>query len=281
MAASVKNYAKANPHSMGAWSKDSRSCVASMSEGDFYSSEQSVSVEKTGLFRIEFLNREKNVRVLKDNIAVNKGDIVDSAVMSARALDQFFADEMATAKESGLLLSLHLKATMMKISDPIIFGHAIKTYFADVFKKHENVFSTLGITPNNGLADLYTKIESLKPEVREEIKRDIDDCYRRGAELAMVDSDRGITNFHVPSDVIIDASMPACIRNSGKMWGRDGTLKDTKALIPDRCYAGIYREAIEFCKKYGAFDPTRMGSVSNVGLMAKKSGRVWLPRQDI
>ena len=271
VAAAVKNDAKANPHSMGAWSKDSRTCVSSMSEGDFYSSEQSILVEKSDPLRIEFFGSEKEGRVFKDDIAVEEGDIVDSAVMSCQALNQFFATEIDRAKEEGMLLSLHLKATMMKISDPIIFGHAIKTYFKDVFEKYENVFTTLGIVPKNGLADLYARIKSLSPEDQAAIKRDIEACYDRGADLAMVDSDRGITNFHVPSDIIIDASMPACIRNSGKMWGRDGSARDTTALIPDRCYAGIYREVIEFCKEHGALDPTTMGSVSNMGLMAKKA----------
>ena len=271
VAASVKNTAKANPHSLGAWSKNSDTHVSSMSEGDFYSSEQSVLAEKSGSFRIEFFDKKKNPRVLKDNMVVGEGDIVDSAVMSRRLLIQFFSDEMCDARERGLLLSLHLKATMMKISDPIIFGCAVETYFKDVFETYESVFATLGITPRNGLVDLYAKIRSLAPDVREEIERDIQACYEKGPEPAMVDSDQGITNFHVPNDIIIDASIPACIKNSGKMWGRDGTLKDTKALVPDRCYAGIYQEVIDFCKNHGAFDPTTMGNVSNVGLMAKKA----------
>ena len=271
VASSVKNYARANPHSMGEWSKDSHTHVASMSEGDFYSSEQSILVEKAGSFRIEFFDKEKNSQILKDNLVTEEGDIVDSAVMNCHALRHFFADEMNKAVESDLLLSLHLKATMMKVSDPIIFGHAIETYFKSVFEKHEDTFATLEIVPRNGLADLYAKIESLPSDVQEEIKKDMEACYESGAELAMVDSNRGITNFHVSSDVIIDASMPACIRNSGKMWGRDGQLRDTKALIPDRCYAGIYQEVIDFCKKHGAFNPATMGSVSNIGLMAKKA----------
>ena len=271
VAASVKNYARQNPHSMGDWSKDSKTHVASLSEGDFYASEQSVPIEKNGSYRIAFLGRDKEERILKDNIPVEEGDIVDSAVMSKQHLCQFFADEMKKAKDEGVLLSLHLKATMMKVSDPIIFGHAIETYFSDVFKKHKNVFSTLGVVPRNGLAELYSKIELLEPTAREEIERDIESCCDRGPELAMVDSQKGITNFHVPSDIIVDASIPACIRNSGKMWGRKGDLQDTKALIPDRAYAGMYQEVIEFCKKHGAFDPTTMGSVANMGLMAKKA----------
>ena len=242
-----------------------------MSEGDFYSSEQSVLVEKSGSFRIEFLDKEKKSRIFRDDIATDEGDIVDSAVMSCRSLRQFLADEMLQAKESGVLLSIHLKATMMKISDPIIFGHAVEIYFKNIFEKYENVFTMLGIVPRNGLEDLYARIGSLPSKVQEEIRKDIGACYDKGPELAMVDSDRGITNLHVPSDIIIDASMPACIRNSGKMWGKDGTAKDTKALIPDRCYAGLYQEVIDFCKKYGEFDPATMGSVSNIGLMAKKA----------
>ena len=271
VAGSVKNYAKSNPHSMGAWSQDSRTHVSSMSEGDFYSSEQSILIDKSGSFRIEFVGSDKSIRILKDNVAMDEGDILDSAVMSCRALKQFFEKEMVEAKDSGILLSLHLKATMMKISDPIVFGHAIGTYFKSVFEEYGDVLMAHGFVPKNGLADLHTKIELLTPELQEDILRDIQACYDQGAELAMVDSERGITNFHVPSDVIIDASMPACIRNSGKMWGRDGKPKDTKALIPDRCYAGIYQEIIEFCKNHGAFNPSTMGSVSNIGLMAKKA----------
>ena len=271
VAISVKEYARQNPHSMGSWSKESKTHISSLAEGDFYSSEQSVSIERSGAYRIEFSGKDKQERILKDDIPVDEGDIVDSAVMSKELLCQFFADEMKKAKDERVLLSLHLKATMMKVSDPIIFGHAIETYFKDVFRKHENVFATLGIVPRNGLADLYRKIESLELAAREEIKKDIESCYAKGPELAMVDSDKGITNFHVPSDVIIDASMPACIRNSGKMWGRRGDLQDTKALIPDRCYAGMYQEVINFCKQHGAFDPATMGSVANMGLMAKKA----------
>ena len=271
VALSVKNYARANPHYMGEWSKDSLTHVSSMSEGDFYSSEQSILIEKPGFFRIEFFEKDNEGQVLKDNLVMDEGDILDSSVMSCRSLCQFFADEMEEAKKSGVLFSLHLKATMMKISDPIIFGHGIETYFKNVFKKYDNIFATLGILPRNGLADLYAKIESLPSPVQEEIKRDMQACCEQGPALAMVDSDRGITNLHVSSDVIIDASMPACIRNSGKMWGKDGQLRDTKAVIPDRCYAGIYQEVIEFCKNNGALDPATMGSVSNIGLMAKKA----------
>ena len=271
VALSVKNYARENPHSMGEWSKDSRTHVASMSEGDFYSSEQSILIEKSDSFRIEFFDKEKKNRILKDNLLVEEGDIVDSAVMSCRSLRQFFADEMAQAKREGILLSLHLKATMMKVSDPIIFGHALEIYFKDVFEKYKNVFATLGVVPRNGLADLYVRIKSLSASVQDAIKKDIEACHDKGPDLAMVDSDRGITNFHVTSDVIIDASMPACIRNSGKMWGKDGKPHDTKALIPDRCYAGIYQEVLDFCKEQGAFNPATMGSVSNIGLMAGKA----------
>ena len=268
---SVKQYAKNNPHSMGAWQADSKTHVASMSEGDFYGSEKSVTIEKAGECRIELIADDGNITVLKEQTPLLAGEVIDASVMSKKALRVFLAEQINDAKSDNVLLSVHLKATMMKVSDPIIFGHAVSVYFQDVFDKHAAIFADLGVNANNGLGDLYTKIQSL-PEIQQQaIKADIQACYDIRPELAMVDSDKGITNLHVPSDVIIDASMPAAIRNSGQMWGSDGQLHDTKAIIPDRCYAGIYQETIDFCKKQGAFDPTTMGSVQNVGLMAQKA----------
>jgi len=268
---SVKQYAKNNPHSMGAWQADSKTHVASMSEGDFYGSEKSVTIEKAGECRIELIADDGNITVLKEQTPLLAGEVIDASVMSKKALRVFLAEQINDAKSDNVLLSVHLKATMMKVSDPIIFGHAVSVYFQDVFDKHAAIFADLGVNANNGLGDLYTKIQSL-PEIQQQaIKADIQACYDSRPELAMVDSDKGITNLHVPSDVIIDASMPAAIRNSGQMWGSDGQLHDTKAIIPDRCYAGIYQETIDFCKKQGAFDPTTMGSVQNVGLMAQKA----------
>lgn len=267
----VKNYAKANPHSMGAWSADSKSHVASMPDGDFYGSEQSVEITTAGDVRIEHVAADGTVTVLKEKTAVLEGEIIDSGVMSASKLRTFLAKEIEDAKAQDVLLSVHLKATMMKVSDPILFGHAVSVYFADVFEKHAATFDELGIDPNNGLGDLYAKLEGLDADKKAEIENDIKACYATRPELAMVNSDKGITNLHVPSDVIIDASMPAAIRTSGKMWGPDGQPKDTKAIIPDRSYSGVYQATIDFCKKNGAFDPTTMGSVPNVGLMAQKA----------
>lgn len=271
VAAPVKEYAKKNPHSMGKWSADSKSHVAHMDAGDFYGSEKSVTVPAATDVRIEHLNADGDVTVLKAKTSLQAGEIIDASVMSCNALREFYAREIEDAKKTGVMLSLHLKATMMKVSDPIMFGHAVSVYFKDVFAKHAAVFAQLGIDPNNGLGDLYAKIKNLPEAQRTEIEADIQACYKNGPALAMVDSDKGITNLHVPSDVIIDASMPAAIRSSGQMWGADGKLHDTKAVIPDRCYAGIYQEVISFCKKNGAFDPTTMGNVSNVGLMAQKA----------
>ena len=268
---SVKNYAKKNPHKMGAWSADSKTHVASMSGGDFCGSEKSVTVDKAGSFRIEFISNEGKATVLKEKTSFKTGEVIDASVMSRRALRKFFEEQIEDAKKRGVLLSLHLKATMMKVSDPIMFGHAVSVFFKDVFEKHASAFKELGVDSNNGLGDLYAKIVKLPEAKKAEIESDIKTCYKNRPELAMVNSDKGITNLHVPSDVIVDASMPAMIRESGKMWGADGKLHDTKAVIPDRCYAGVYQETIDNCKKHGAFDPRTMGSVPNVGLMAQKA----------
>ncbi len=267
----VKNYAKKNPHSMGVWSAESKSNIASMSEGDFFDSEQSITVSKAGGVKIEFTAKNGNVTVLKEEIALLQGEIIDASVMRKQALRAFLEEAITKAKEEDVLLSVHLKATMMKVSDPIIFGQVVEVYFKEVFEKYASVFQDLGISSNNGLGDIYAKIEKLPIAQKEEIKAAIKACYGKRPALAMVNSDKGITNLHVPSDVIIDASMPAAIRTSGQMWGPDGVLKDTLAIIPDRSYSGIYQETIDFCKKNSAFDPTTMGSVSNVGLMAQKA----------
>jgi len=269
--ASVKRYAQKNPHSMGKWSGDSLTHVVSMTEGDFYGSEQSSTIQAAGNVRIEHIASDGSIAVLKQSTAVLEGEIIDASLMSKNALRSFLEKEITDAKEQDVLLSVHLKATMMKVSDPIIFGHAVTVFFADVFEKYAVLFDEIGVDTKNGLGDLYNKIEDLPKEKQDEIKADIQACYDKRPELAMVNSDKGITNLHVPSDVIIDASMPAAIRSSGQMWGADGKLKDTKAIIPDRCYSGVYQETIDFCKKHGAFDPTTMGSVSNVGLMAQKA----------
>jgi isocitrate dehydrogenase len=267
----VKEYARANPHSMGEWSKDSLTQVAYMQEGDFYGSEKSFTCNKATNVSVELTCKDGNIIVLKDNLALLEGEILDATFMSAKKLQDFYAKAFNDAKEQDILLSLHLKATMMKVSDPIMFGFAVKTYFQDVFKKYEKEFQEIGIDANNGLGDVYTKIQTLPQEKQEQIKQDIQNAYTKNPALAMVDSDKGITNLHVPSDVIIDASMPAMIRNSGKMWDKEGKLKDTLALIPDRCYAGVYQATIEDCKANGALDPKTMGTVPNVGLMAQKA----------
>ncbi|NAR20334.1 NADP-dependent isocitrate dehydrogenase [Vibrio cholerae] len=269
--ASVKNYAKKNPHSMGAWSKDSKSHVASMSDKDFFGSEKSMTVSGATKVAIEFVGKEGAVKVLKKPFALQDKEIIDTSVMSKKALIAFFEKEIADAKAKDVLFSLHMKATMMKVSDPVIFGHAVKVYYKAVFDKYGQLFDQLGVDVNNGLGDVYAKIQSLPEAQRAEIEAAIQAVYATQPALAMVDSDRGITNLHVPSDVIVDASMPAMIRTSGQMWGPDGKQKDTKATIPDRCYAGVYQTVIDFCKQYGAFDPTTMGSVPNVGLMAQKA----------
>ncbi|HOO63397.1 MAG TPA: NADP-dependent isocitrate dehydrogenase, partial [Synergistaceae bacterium] len=265
----VKEYAKKHPHSMGPWTADSKTHVAHMNDGDFYGNEKSVTVEKATTVRIEFVDPQGNVKVLKKDFPLLDGEVIDGTKMSAKALRAFFAEQVEDAKKQGVLFSLHVKATMMKVSDPIIFGEAVKVFFKDVFEKHAALFKELGVDANNGLGDLYAKIANHPKKA--EIEADIQACYAKSPDLAMVNSDKGITNLHVPSDVIIDASMPAMIRNSGRMYDKNGDAKDTKAVIPDRCYAGIYKETIEFCKKHGAFDPSTMGSVPNVGLMAQKA----------
>ncbi|OGW63036.1 MAG: isocitrate dehydrogenase (NADP(+)) [Nitrospirae bacterium RBG_16_64_22] len=270
-AASVKNYARKNPHKMSAWSPDSKAHVAHMSGGDFYGSEKSVTVAKAGNVRIEFVGRDGKTAVLKEKTALKAGEVIDAAVMSRRALRKFLEEQIEDAKKSGALFSLHLKCTMMKVSDPIMFGHAVSVFFKDVFEKHASTFKDVGVNPDNGLGDLYAKIAKLPEAQKAQIGEDIKACYKTRPEIAMVNSDKGITNLHVPSDVIIDASMPPMIREGGKMWGPDGKLHDTKAVIPDRSYAGIYREIVDNCRKNGALDPRTMGSVPNVGLMAQKA----------
>lgn len=265
----VKNYAKANPHRMGAWSADSKSHVASMSEKDFYGSETSTTIPTATSAKIIFNGADGSETVLKDGLALQEGEILDSSVMNMAALKSFVAKEIADAKEQGILFSLHMKATMMKVSDPIIFGAVVEVFYKDVFAKYGSLFAELGVDTKNGLGDVYAKIAGHAQEA--EVKAAIDAVYETSPALAMVDSDRGITNLHVPSDVIIDASMPAMIRTSGQMWNAEGNAQDAKALIPDRCYAGVYQATIDFCKKNGAFDPTTMGSVPNVGLMAQKA----------
>ena len=269
--ASVKNYAKKNPHSMGAWSTDSKSHVSSMKEKDFYGSEKSLTLDSETEARIEFVSETGVTEVLKETLALQDKEILDASVLNKAALVEFFEQEIADAKAQDVLLSLHMKATMMKVSDPVIFGHAVKVYYKEVFEQYGELFDQLGVDVNNGIGDVYAKIATLPSEKQDEIKAALEKVYETQPPLAMVDSDRGITNLHVPSDVIVDASMPAMIRSSGQMWGPDGKQKDTKAMIPDRCYAGVYQAVIEFCKKNGAFDPTTMGSVPNVGLMAQKA----------
>ncbi len=271
VAAPVKEYAKKHPHRMGEWSADSKSHVASMNNGDFYASEQSCVLAADDDVCITLHSENGDSIVLKQSTPVLAGEVIDSAVMSRKALCEFFEDAAQDARGKDVLLSLHLKATMMKVSDPIMFGHAVRVYYKDVFAKHADTFEKLGVDTRNGLGDVYAKISSLTDAQRTEIEADIQEVYQTRPALAMVNSDNGITNLHVPSDVIVDASMPAAIRSSGKMWGPDGKLKDTKAMIPDRCYAGIYQATIEFCQQHGAFDVTTMGSVSNVGLMAQKA----------
>ncbi|UXX81131.1 NADP-dependent isocitrate dehydrogenase [Reichenbachiella carrageenanivorans] len=265
----VKNFAKKNPHSMGAWSADSKSHVASMSAGDFYGSEKSVTVAEPTDVKIEFVGADGSSQVLKEKTSLLAGEVIDASVLSMSALKSFVGKEIADAKANGVLFSLHMKATMMKVSDPIIFGAVVEVFYAEVFEKYADLFAELGVTATNGLGDVYTKIAGHAKEA--EIKAAIEAVYKNSPDLAMVNSDKGITNLHVPSDVIIDASMPAMIRTSGQMWNAAGNQQDTKAVIPDRCYAGVYQETIDFCKKHGAFDPTTMGSVSNVGLMAQKA----------
>lgn len=271
--ASVKQYAKKNPHKMGKWAKDSKTHVAHMTAGDFFGNEKSVTISEkaAGKGKIEFVADDGSVTVVKDKLTLNKGDVLDASKMSCQALRQFFKEQVADAKQKGILWSLHLKATMMKVSDPIMFGHAVKAFFEDVFNKHEKTFTELGANPNNGLGDILAKIKNLPEAKKKEIEADIQDCLKNGPALAMVDSDKGITNLHVPSDIIIDASMAAALRTSGKMWGPDGKEHDMKAIIPDRSYAGIYQAVVDFCRENGEFNPSTMGSVPNVGLMAQKA----------
>ena len=267
----VKNYAKKHPHSMGAWSSDSKSHVATMQEGDFFHNEQSVTMSEDDSLTIVLVENDGNKTVLKDNLKVLKGEIIDATVMSKKALVKFLEAQVKDAKDKNVLFSVHLKATMMKVSDPIIFGYVIKVYFEDLFKKYADIFKKLGVDANNGIGDLENKLSELNAEERNAILQDIKKIMAENADLAMVNSDKGITNLHVPSDVIVDASMPAMIRNSGQMWDAQGKSRDTKAVIPDSSYAGIYETTFEFCKKHGTFDPTTMGTVPNVGLMAQKA----------
>lgn len=265
----VKEYARKHPHKMGEWSKDSKTHVASMTTGDFYETEKSITLKNNDSFRIEWVNANGDVKVLKKDAPLLEGEILDAAVLRMTELEKFLAEEKQKAKEQGILFSVHLKATMMKVSDPVLFGAVVRTFFAEVFEKYADVFAELGVDPNNGLGDLYKRIALHEKE--SEIKNAIQNVLDNGPDLAMVDSDKGITNLNVPSDVIIDASMPAMIRNSGKMWNKEGKLQETVAIIPDRSYACIYDETIRFCKENGAFNPVTMGSVSNVGLMAKQA----------
>ncbi|MDX1589375.1 MAG: NADP-dependent isocitrate dehydrogenase [Oleiphilaceae bacterium] len=267
----VKNYAKKHPHSMGKWSQASRTHVAHMRSGDFYHGEQSTIVEKAGHVRIVLEDARGKTTVLKESVPVEEGEVIDGMFMSVKALRQFFEEEMEGARKAQLLFSLHVKATMMKVSHPIVFGHAVTVYFKDAFEKHQALFDEIGVDPKNGLANLYKKIEVLPYTQRQEIEEDIRDCFEHRPEMAMVDSERGVSNLHVPSDVIVDASMPAMIRAGGKMWGTDGKMKDTKAVLPESTYATIYQEVINFCKHHDAFDPTTIGTVPNVGLMAQKA----------
>ncbi|MGD1896497.1 MAG: NADP-dependent isocitrate dehydrogenase [Phormidesmis sp.] len=271
VATAVKEYAQKHPHKVGNWTAKSNSHVAHMDADDFYGSEQSVVIEQAGSVKIELVAADGSITVLKESTPVLAKEVIDAAVMRVKALRAFYEREMAAAKEEDILLSLHVKATMMKVSDPILFGHAVTTYYKDVFTKYADTFAELGVNPNNGLGDVYAKIQTLPADQRDAITADIQATYEQRPRLAMVNSDKGITNLHVPSDVIIDASMAAAIRASGQMWGAGGELHDTKALIPDRCYATMYQACIDFCKQKGAFKVKKMGSVSNVGLMAQKA----------
>lgn len=268
---SVKNYAKKNPHSMGAWSADSKSHVSSMPGDDFFGSETSLTIDSADDLKIEFVATDGSSQVLKASTPVLAGEVIDASRLSVKALRAFIAEQIEDAKNNGVLFSLHLKATMMKVSDPIIFGHVVSVFYQEVLEKHADVVEELGVDVNNGIGDLYTKMKSLPAAKQAEIEADIQALYENRPALAMVDSDRGITNLHVPSDVIVDASMPAMIRGSGQMWNSEGKQQDTKAVIPDRCYSGVYQETVDFCRKNGAFDPATMGTVPNVGLMAQKA----------
>ncbi len=267
----IKNYARKNPHSMGVWSSDSKTHVATMSEGDFAHNEKSVTIEKATNVHIKHISNDGTKTTLKGNLPLIDGEIIDATVLNKKSLLTFLDKEFTDAAEQGVLLSLHMKATMMKVSDPIIFGHAVRTYFKELFEKHKATFDKIGFDANNGFGNLISNLDEVSADKKAEILKDIEAAFEKNADLAMVDSDKGITNLHVPSDVIIDASMPAMIRTSGQMWNAKGELQDTKAVIPDSSYAGIYSATIDFCKKNGAFDPTTMGTVPNVGLMAQKA----------
>ncbi|MEX6625308.1 NADP-dependent isocitrate dehydrogenase [Tenacibaculum salmonis] len=267
----VKNYARKNPHSMGAWASTSETHVATMNDGDFAHTEKSVTVNNATDVKIVHTNTNGTKTTLKEKVSLLDGEVIDASVMNKKALLAFLTDQLADTKEKGLLLSLHMKATMMKVSDPIIFGHAVRVFFKDLFAKHNATFEEIGVDVNNGFGNLLSNLEELSADKKAEILADIEAIYANNADVAMVNSDKGITNLHVPSDVIIDASMPAMIRTSGQMWNKEGKLQDTKAIIPDSSYAGLYQETIDFCKKNGAFDPTTMGTVPNVGLMAQKA----------
>ncbi|RPH53620.1 MAG: NADP-dependent isocitrate dehydrogenase, partial [Lysobacterales bacterium] len=269
--AAVKRYARKHPHSMSEWSPASRTHVAHMRGGDFYSSEKCLTLPRACDVMMDLVTKSGETIVLKKKVSLLEGEIIDSMFMSKSALCKFFEDQMEDARKTGVMFSLHVKATMMKVSHPIVFGHAVKVFYKDLFAKHGKLFDELGVNPNNGISSVYEKIQSLSESQREEIEEDIHACYESRPELAMVDSVKGISNVHAPNDVIVDASMPAMIRVGGKMWGPDGKLKDTKAVMPESTYARIYQEFINFCKTNGAFDPTTMGSVPNVGLMAQKA----------
>jgi len=267
----VKNYAKKNPHSMGAWSKGSKSHVSTMTEGDFFHNEKSITIASATDVKIEHVDTNGKSTILKASTPLLAGEIIDATILSKKSLLTFLEAQVADAKAKDVLFSLHMKATMMKVSDPIIFGHGVRTFFKDVFEKHSDTFNQIGVDVNNGFGNLLEKLNSLPADKKTEIEADIETAYQKGPAIAMVNSDKGITNLHVPSDVIIDASMPAMIRTSGQMWDKDGKQQDTKAVIPDSSYAGIYEATIDFCKENGAFDPTTMGTVPNVGLMAQKA----------
>ncbi|MDH3346290.1 MAG: NADP-dependent isocitrate dehydrogenase, partial [Kiritimatiellaceae bacterium] len=270
-AVAVKKYAQTHPHSMGTWDADSKSSVSSMSGSDFFGNEKSVTVPSDTVVNIELLAADGTTMVLKEGLVLQAGEVLDGTFMSASALNEFLAEQIGVSKADNVLFSLHMKATMMKVSDPIIFGHAVVSFFKEVFVKHADTIKALGVDVKNGFGDLCEKIKTLPSEKQAEIEADIAAVYESAPDVAMVNSDKGITNLHVPSDIIIDASMPAAIRTSGQMWNKDGELQDTNFIIPDRCYAGVYQETIDFCKKNGAFDPRTMGSVPNVGLMAQKA----------
>ncbi len=270
-AVAVKQYAKNNPHRMGAWSSDSKSTVSSMADADFFGNEKSVTIPAATTATIELVAADGSITVLKEGLALQAGEVLDGTFMSAQALRTFLAEQIEASKASGVLFSLHMKATMMKVSDPIIFGHAVEVFYKEVFEKYADVIAELGVDVKNGLGDLYAKMATLPSEQKAAIEADLDAVYENSPDIAMVDSDKGITNLHVPSDVIIDASMPAAIRSSGQMWNKAGEQQDTNFVIPDRCYAGVYAETVDFCRKNGAFDPRTMGTVPNVGLMAQKA----------